>query len=178
VTIVRAGQSKPVYTNTAAAPTGSYTFTGVAGASYQLTVVAQDVQGNKSRSFTASILVPIDDTAFKYSGQWHRTPSPASYAGSAEFTNRRNSFATATATGESYALLVRTGPSYGTLSITWNTFHLMTVSLYSPTPGARVIPFFSSSDRRTRTFKFTVLGTGRSPSTGGTIGLDGLNVGY
>lgn len=178
VTITRAGQTQPVYSNATAPPTGSYTFTGVAGATYLLTVVAQDIDSNKSKSASDETLVPFDDNTFKYSGQWHRTASPNAYAGSAEFTDRRHSFATATAKGSTYGLLVQTGPSFGKLRISWNGFVLRTVSLYSATPGSRLIPFFDSSKRQSRTFTFTVLGTSQSPSFGGTVGLDGLAVSY
>jgi hypothetical protein len=178
VTVTRSGQQTAVYANASAPMSGSYTFTGVAGATYNVTVVATDLAGNNSRPATSTLPVPIDDKAFHYNGQWHRTSNAGYYAGSAEFTNRRNSYATATATGTSYSLFVRTGPSFGRLRIAWNGFTLMTVSLYSAKPGSRAIDYFDSGTRQSRTFRFTVLGTSAYAASGANIGLDGLIVGY
>lgn len=178
VTIVQQGKSQPVYANPTAPASGNYTFNGIAGATYQVTVTATDALGDKSRQVTSTLPVPIDDRAFRFNGNWHRATSPNDYAGSAEITNAKSSYATATATGRTYALLVNTGPNSGKLRIAWNGFTLKTISLYSAQPGSRLVPFFDSGTEQSRTFTFTALGKAGSPSYGSTVALDGMTVVY
>ncbi|HWA67021.1 MAG TPA: S53 family peptidase [Mycobacteriales bacterium] len=176
VTIHRDGQSQPVYTNPTAPANGSFAFTGVPGATYQISVISSDVTGAKSKEADSSLSVPIDDTAFKLSGSWRRVRSDDTYAGSMVTSAHKSSYATATAAGATYGLIVPVGPSYGLLRVSWNGFNLLTINEYARTPGTKVVDIFDSGRRQTRTFKFTVLDRTAvaSPSTSGNVGIDGL----
>jgi kumamolisin len=176
VTITRDGQTQPIYANPTASPSGTYTFAGVAGATYQIAVVSADVTGAKSKQTVESLSVPIDDKAFKYNGTWHRVASGKDYAGSAATSDHKNSYATATAAASTYALIVPVGPSYGELRVSWNGFKLMTINQYARTAGTKLVDIFDSGLHQSRTFKFTVAGRTAvsSPSVSTTVGLDGL----
>ncbi|HVW81403.1 MAG TPA: hypothetical protein VHB69_10765 [Mycobacteriales bacterium] len=180
VTIKRDGATSPSYANATAPASGSYTFRAVPGATYQISVVSSDVTGEKSDPATAAIAVPLDDKAFKFSGAWHRSSAARYYAGTANISDSRNSYATVTAKGTTYRLMVPTGPSFGLLRVSWNGFGLKTLNLYSPTPGTKVVDIFDSGTRQSRTFKLTVVGGTRKGSAAyaANAGVDGLIVGY
>jgi hypothetical protein len=181
VTIKRIGDPNGnVYQTPTAPASGSYTFNGIAGASYQLTVVSSDVTGAKSKQAESTLAVPIDDKSFKFSGAWHRTSSSTFYAGSADISDSRNSYATIKATGTTYLLLVPTGPGFGKMRVSWNGFVLKTLNLYAPTAGSRLVDIFDSGTRQSRTFKFTVVSGTRkgSPAYAANAGVDAVVVQY
>jgi kumamolisin len=181
VTISRDGSTAgPVYENPAASASDTYTFNGVPGATYQIKVVSSDITGARSKAATAAIAVPIDDKSFKFSGAWHRTASSRYYAGSSNQSDSRNSYASIKATGTQYDLLVPTGPGFGKMRVSWNGFRLMTINLYAPIAGEKVVDVFDSGTRQARTFRFTVLsGTAKgSAAFAATVGVDALIVQY
>jgi hypothetical protein len=178
VTIREAGRTKPVYSRTHAAATGSYTFTGDPGGNYSLTVTDRDVSGRRSATVMRSAIVPFDDRTFRLRGSWTRHRSRADFAGSDLVAKHKRALAKATAIGKGYAIVVRTGPTYGKLAILHGTKRLKVVDLYSAGHGRAVVPFFGSAGtpvkRRTFTFRYT----GRhSPfSTGTLVDVDALIV--
>ncbi|HEX3898096.1 MAG TPA: S53 family peptidase [Mycobacteriales bacterium] len=180
VTITRDGQPGDVYDNSTATASGTYTFNGVPGATYQIKVVSSDITGARSRQAVSTISVPIDDKSFKFSGAWHRAASTNYYAGTSAQSDSRNSYATIKATGTTYDLLVPTGPNFGLMRVSWNGFKLMRINLYARTAGEKVVDIFDSGTRQSRTFKFTVLsGTAKgSAAYAANVGVDGLIVLY
>jgi hypothetical protein len=176
VTVTRSDSKHPVYRRRRAAPDGSISFDGVTGATYRVSVVEQDVAGQRSRVATAMLAVPYDSTAFRLYGTWRTVGGGNDFGGSRVETAQQGAFATATATGRRYSLLVRTGPTYGELAVFRGTHRVATLDLFTPSPGHTTMEFFDSSAGKVRSRTFTFRFTGRKNvfASNDVVDIDGL----
>jgi pseudomonalisin len=175
VVISRVGTNAISYDAATASPTGSYTFTGAAGATYRLSITPTSVSGVLGTAVTRTVTVPVDDRSFHKVGIWRQVPLSSDVAGSHGTTSSKGAYATVTAAGRTYELLLRTGPSYGKLAVYFGRTRLTTIDLYARSSGYRTIRFYSGGSA-TRTFSLRYTGLRNSSSRGTTITLDGLIV--
>jgi hypothetical protein len=169
VRISRVGHSGTVYSNSDAPADGTHTFTAVPGSTYKLTVTARDQAAEPSSTQTATVVVPIDDSSFNFSGAWHRVAGSADVAGSLQQTRRHNASASVAGTGKVYSLLAQVGPAYGKLAVFKGRAEVGVINLRSNTIASRRITIYSVGSVARRTFTFVCLGHG-------PVDVDGLYV--
>jgi hypothetical protein len=174
VEISRVGRSKPVWRKARAAATGSYSFTGAAGATYSAVVTPTSLTGQVGGPVGKVLTVPYDDGRFVLSGVWVRRSG--GFGGSLLTTTVRGATATTTASATTYAAGVRTGPGYGILEVLKHGTKVATLDLYSRRPGYKIVTFFGSPEasRAKRTFTFVSTGRHSSAATGRTVDVDAL----
>lgn len=176
VQIARVGQSGSVYSSANAPANGSQTFTATPGSTYTLTVTARDLAGTTSATRTATVVVPIDDKAFRYSGSWRRIRGAGDLAGSLSQTAHRKADASVAATGRVYSVLARVGPAYGKLAVFEGGTRLGIINLYSRHAYLARIRIFSAKSTASRGFDFVCLGKKSASSSATTVDIDGLYV--
>jgi hypothetical protein len=176
VRITRVGQSGSVYSNPNAPASGTHVFTATPGSTYTLTVTARDLAGTTSAAQTATVVVPIDDKKFRFTGAWQQLRSGADLAGSLSQTNHRNAAAAVTARGKAYSLLARVGPSYGRLRVLEGGTQIGVIDLFSRHSSLARIRILSARSATSRRFEFVCLGKKSRASSGTTVDLDGLYV--
>jgi hypothetical protein len=178
VTITKAGAATPVFSSTNEPPTGSTTFKGASGATYQATVTEQNLAGLPAAPSTSSIAVPYDDSAFTFHGKWHRVKGKSDFGGTREVSSTRGNFAKVTATGSVYIFTARTGPTYGKVSVFRHATKLGEFDLYSVKASHRSFTFYGSASTasKSRTFRLYVTGRKNPFSTGKAVDLDAFLV--
>ncbi|HVY10050.1 MAG TPA: hypothetical protein VHB18_07895 [Mycobacteriales bacterium] len=179
VTITRAGQTTPVYSNLTAPATGSVTITGAPGATYILDATSFDIAGKGSDKVVKKVAIPVDDRQFTLHGKWKRVNGGGDVGGSAIETSTRHATATAKGTGRIFSVVVETGPAFGELSISQGFSTIRTINLHSARAGRRTVKFFAGGGSPgTRTFRFTCLGKKKGHAKGTKVGIDAMNVVY
>jgi hypothetical protein len=180
VVVSQLGRSKPVFSMSHAPVSGSKTFLGKPGATYQVAVTTTDLGGNASTTSTARRAVPIDDARFKFKGAWRRKDGVHEIAGSYSRTAQAGATATVKATGTAYKLIVPTGPASGRLGVYLGKTLVKTVDLYNSSKHKKTVAIYggSSTARASRTFHLRCLGTKSSRSAGHSVAVDALVVTY
>jgi kumamolisin len=169
VTIRRLGSATPVRDAFTMPPSGSYSFAGLQGATYVLTVVGRDVGYRQSTPRSTTIAVPVDDSRFSLSRGWQRVAGRLDVAGSHVNTTTKGASATVARTGRTYWLRLHVGPGGGVLGVFRGGTRIATINTAAPANGLRTVRFFTSSVRALRTFRFANLG-------GKRVNLDAMSV--
>lgn len=158
VRIARVGHSGSVYSNDNAPATGSHTFTGKPGATYELYVSARDAAGTTSVTQVSTLVVPIDDTDLTFFGSWRHKHGGGDFGGTLAQSSHRNAAVSVKARGKTYAVLVRTGPSYGKLVVSQNGHKIKTVNLHSSRSGTKEVTFYRARSAAMRRFDLFCVG--------------------
>jgi subtilase family serine protease len=149
---------------------GTKTFTVSPGKTYVLTVTGADIAGRKT-VVTKSVIVPIDDSAFTFSANWHRVKNASDIAGSHARTAKRGATAKVTGTGRVFTLRVLTGKTSGKLGVYLAGKLVTRLNLHASKAGRKTITLASTAGRHKRTYTFKAM-------RNATVSIDALTITY
>lgn len=142
----------------------------VPGATYSVSVQAQDLGHHRSPVATRTVRVPLDDSRLSHGSAWTRVANRSDIAGAHLATSSRGAALHAGGVGRAYAVRVHVGPNAGRLAITRNGTVVKVINLHAAGAGTRTVEFYSSNTRASRTFTFT--------DRSGAVSFDALWITY
>ena len=152
-----------ILTRSSTAPSGSATFRGSPGATYQLTVSQRNETDHASTSRT--IVVPVDNTAVTFHGRWSRHNAGHAIGGNYRVSAKRAISAKVHLTGRRYAVVFRVGPAYGKAAILVNGHRVRTVQMHAKKAGFRSVAFWGSSAKPVAKRTVTIRPAGKKAVT-------------